>query len=68
MDHPLTQSETRRVQEGQTKEEMVKERFWWMRSHGIVVLLPMGTKTDVFFILEHKRMSDVCDPTLQEPN
>jgi hypothetical protein len=27
MDHPLTKVESRRVQEGQSKEEIVKERF-----------------------------------------
>jgi hypothetical protein len=30
MDHPLTQGESRRIQVGQSKEETVKERFWWM--------------------------------------
>jgi hypothetical protein len=32
-----------------------------MRPDGISVLPPVGNKTDVFCILEHKRMSDVCD-------
>jgi hypothetical protein len=27
MDHPLTQAEVRRIQEGQSKETIVKERF-----------------------------------------
>ncbi len=30
MDRPLTQAEARRVQEVQSKEEIVNERFWWM--------------------------------------
>ena len=32
-----------------------------MRPDGIAVLPPVGNKTGVFCILEHKRMSDVCD-------
>jgi len=42
------------------RETIVKERFWRMRPDGIAVLAPVGNKTDVFCILEHKRMSDVC--------
>jgi hypothetical protein len=61
MDHPLTQSESRRIQEVFSKEVIAKERFWRMRPDGIVVLPPVGNKTGVFCILEHKRMSDVCD-------
>jgi hypothetical protein len=61
MDRPLTQEEDRRVQEGQSKETIVKERFCRMRSDGITVLPPVGNKTDVFCILEYKRMSDVGD-------
>jgi hypothetical protein len=61
MDRPLTQGETRRVQEGQSKKAIVKERFWRMRPDGIVVLPPTGNKAGVFCILEYKRMSDVCD-------
>ncbi len=41
--------------------EIVKERFWRMQPDGIVVLPPVGNKSGVFCILEHKRMSDVCD-------
>ena len=61
MDHPLTQEEVRRVQEGQSKEAIAKERFWRMRPDGIAVFPPVGNKSGVFCILEHKRMSDVCD-------
>jgi hypothetical protein len=42
------------------RETIVKERFWRMRPDGIAVLPPAGNKDDVFCILEHKRMSDVC--------
>jgi hypothetical protein len=31
MDHPLTQTETRKIREGQSKEVIEKERFWRMR-------------------------------------
>jgi hypothetical protein len=61
MDRPLTQGEARRVQEGQSKEAIAKERFWRMRPDGIAVLPPAGNKAGVFCILEYKRMSDVCD-------
>jgi hypothetical protein len=61
MDRPLTQGEARRVQEGQSKEAIVKERLWRMRPDGIVVLPPTGNKAGVFCILEYKSMSDVCD-------
>ncbi len=33
----------------------------WMRPDGIVVLPPVGNAVGIFCILEHKRMSDVCD-------
>jgi hypothetical protein len=49
------------IQEGQPKEVVARERFWRLRPDGIVVLPPSGNKTDIFCILEHKRMSDVCD-------
>jgi hypothetical protein len=61
MDRPLTQAEARRIQEDQSKEEITKERFWRMRPDGIAVLPPVRNKAGVFCILEHKRMSDVCD-------
>jgi hypothetical protein len=61
MDRPLTQAEARRIQEGQSKDAIAKERFWRMRPDGIAVLPPVGNKTGVICILEHKRMSDVCD-------
>ena len=63
MDRPLTQAEARRIQEDQSKEEIAKERFCprRMRPDGITVLPPVRNKDGVFCILEHKRMSDVCD-------
>ncbi len=63
MQRPLTQAENRRIQGGQSKE-VAKERFWRLRPDGIVVLPPVGNKAGVFCILEHKRMSDVCDQYL----
>jgi hypothetical protein len=43
MDHPvpLTQTEYRRIQEDQSKEGIVKERFWWIPPDGISVLPPV---------------------------
>ena len=64
LQRPLTQAENRRIQEGQTKEAVAKERFWRLRPDGIAVLPPVGNKAGVFCILEHKRMSDVCDQYL----
>ena len=58
---PITQEENRRIQEGQSKETVVKETFWRLRPDGITVLPPVGNRTDFFCILEHKWMSDVCD-------
>ena len=58
---PLTQAEERRIQEGQSRETVAEQRFWRLRPDGIAVLPPVGNKTGVFCILEHKRMSDVCD-------
>ena len=58
---PLTQAEDGRIKEGVSKEAIVKERFWRMRPDGIAVLPPVGNTTGIFCILEHKRMSDVCD-------
>ena len=49
---------------GQSKEAVAKERFWRLRPDGIAVLPPVGNKSGVFCILEHKRMSDVCDQYL----
>jgi hypothetical protein len=51
MDHPLTQGETRRVREGQSKEVIGKERFWWIRPDVIAVLVPTENQVDVFCIL-----------------
>jgi hypothetical protein len=51
----------RRVKEEQSKEEITNERYLRMRQDGISVLPPVGNKSGVFFILEHKRMSDVVD-------
>ena len=61
MGRSLTQAEMIRVQEGQPKEDIAKERFWRMRPDGIAVLPPVGNTTGVFYILEFKHMSDVCD-------
>jgi len=58
---PLTQVEDRRIREGSPKETVVKESFWWMRPDGIAVLPPVGNKAGIFCILEHKRMSYVCE-------
>jgi hypothetical protein len=63
MARPLTQPtvEDRRIKEAIPKEAIAKERFWRMRPDGIAVLPPVGNTTGIFCILEHKRMSDVCD-------
>jgi hypothetical protein len=53
---PLTQAEDGRIKEGVSKEAIVKERFWRMRPDGIAVLPPVGNKSGIFCILEHKRM------------
>ena len=39
----------------------MKESFCRMRPDGIAVLPPVGNKAGIFCILEHKRMSDVCE-------
>ena len=64
LQRPLTQAENRRIQEGQSKETIAKERFWRLRPDGIAVLPPVGNKAGIFCILEHKRMSDTCDQYL----
>jgi hypothetical protein len=51
----------KRSGKGQPKEVVVKTRFWRLRLDGISVLPPVGNKANVFCILEHKWMSDVCD-------
>ncbi len=61
MVRPLTSVEDRRIKEGIPKETVVKESFWRMRLDGIAVLPPVGNVAGIFCILEHKRMSDVCD-------
>jgi hypothetical protein len=61
MARPLTPVEDRRIKEGIPKETVVKESFWRIRSDGIAVLPPVGNTVGIFCILEHKRMSDVCD-------
>jgi len=53
--------EDKRIREGTPKETVVKEIFWWMRPDGIVILPPVDNKIGIFCILEHKRMSDVCE-------
>ena len=61
MKSPLTQTEARKIQEGQPQEVVTGERFWRLRPDGITVLPPAGNKAGVFCILEHMWMSDVCD-------
>jgi hypothetical protein len=61
MSRPLTSGEERRIKEGIPKETVVKESFWRMRPDGIAVLPLVGNTTGTFCILEHKRMSDVCE-------
>jgi hypothetical protein len=61
MARPLTPVEDRRIKEGIPRETVVKESFWRMRSDGVGVLPPVGNTAGIFCILEHKRMSDVCD-------
>ncbi len=61
MTRPLTPVEDRRIKEGIPKETVVKESFWWMWPDGITVLPPVGNTGGIFCILEHKRMSDVCE-------
>jgi hypothetical protein len=45
----------------QTRNTSRRESFWWMWPDGIAVLPPVGNTAGIFCILEHKRMSDVCD-------
>jgi hypothetical protein len=61
MDRPLTPGEERRIKGGIPKETVVKESFWRMWPDGIAVLPPVGNTVGTFCILEHKRMSDVCE-------
>jgi hypothetical protein len=61
MARPLTPVEDRRIKEGIPRETVVKESFWWMRPEGITVLPPVGDTVGTFCILEHKRISDVCE-------
>ncbi len=58
---PLTPVEDRRITEGIPRETVVKESFWRMRPDGIAVLPPVGDTVGTFCILDHKRMSDVCE-------
>jgi hypothetical protein len=46
----------RRVLEVQSREEVAKERFWRLRPDDITILPPVGNKTGIFCILEHKRI------------
>jgi hypothetical protein len=64
MEHTLTREESRRVQKGQTREQIVYDRFWRLRPDGIAVRLTTETETGVFCILEYKHMSDVTDQYL----
>ncbi len=59
--HPLTSGEDRRIKEGIPKDTVVKESFCRMRTDGIAVLPPVVNTVGTFCILEHKRMSDVCE-------
>ena len=61
MVRPLTPVENKRIKEGIPRETVVKESFCRMRPDGISVLPPEGDTTGTFCILEHKRMSDVCE-------
>ena len=61
MARPLTPVENKRIKEGIPRETVMKESFWRMWSDGIAVLPPVGDTTGTFCILEHKRMSDVCE-------
>jgi hypothetical protein len=61
MARPLTAVEDRRIKEGIPRETVVKESFCRIRPDGIEVLPPVGNAAGIFCILEHKRMSDVCD-------
>jgi hypothetical protein len=61
MARPLTPVEWRKIKEGISRETIMKESFWRMRSDGIAVLPPAGNKAGIFCILEHKRMSDYCE-------
>jgi hypothetical protein len=61
MARPLTTVEDRRLKEGIPRETVVKESFWRMRPDGIAVHPPADNTSGIFCILEHKRMSDVCD-------
>jgi hypothetical protein len=64
MAHPLTPVEDRRIKEGTPRETVMKESFCRMRPDGIVVLPPVGDMAGTFCILEHKRISDVCEQYL----
>jgi hypothetical protein len=44
MKSPLTQTEARKIQEGQPQEVVTRERFWRLRPDGITVLPPAGNK------------------------
>ena len=61
MARPLTPVENKRIKEGIPRETVMKESFWRMRPDGIAVLPPVGDTAGTFCILEHKRMSDVCE-------
>ena len=61
MARPLTPVENKRIKEGIPRETVMKESFCWMRPDGISVLPPVGDTDGTFCILEHKRMSDVCE-------
>jgi hypothetical protein len=61
MPRPLTSVEDKRIKEGIPREAVVKESFCRIGPDGITVLPPVDNVVGIFCILEHKRMSDVCD-------
>jgi hypothetical protein len=64
MARPITPAENKRIKEGTPRETVMKESFWRMRPDGIAVLPPVGDTAGTFCILEHTRMSDVCEQYL----
>jgi len=61
---PLTLEESKRIQEGQSRETLAKERFWPMRPDDIAVLPLVENKAGILYILEYKRTSDFTDQYL----
>ena len=62
MKRPLTPAELKRRKEGNApRETIAEERLWRKRSDSIAIKRPTMTKSEVFSILEFKRMLDVVD-------